>query len=430
MSVQTISLCMIVKNENSPHLFECLDSVSPHIDYYVICDTGSTDGTQEAIRSYFEEKGIPGEIHDIPWEGFGICRSKALSLCDGKSDYAWVIDADDRVVGEFVKPDIDSFDCFSLYYRRGEFGWWRNQIFKTGIGWKYTGVLHEYAECTTNKNPKIAKIQGSYYIDARTLGARNIDENKNPIDFKEKYLRDAETILSALTDETNPNYDPENARYHFYLAQSYFDAGEFQKSIEWYEKRAKMGGWEEEVFYSLYRIGVATAAVGGNVSNLSQLFLEAWNYRPIRVEPLIQLSRMYRSSNRPRIAYLYAKAAADLPKRINDILFIPESMYAWEIDDEVASTAFYAGKLEEGYEAAKRLTTNPSVPEKHRNRIHSNFTHYERILNDYKKSLEEQEKVLREQRERLEKEDAERRASYREAQKKKIKSSKRKAKSR
>ena len=45
---KTITLVMIVKNE-SETITRCFDSVKDHIDYWVICDTGSTDGTQKKI---------------------------------------------------------------------------------------------------------------------------------------------------------------------------------------------------------------------------------------------------------------------------------------------------------------------------------------------------------------------------------------------
>ena len=41
-----IALSMIVKDET--HCIErCLESISQYIDYWIICDTGSTDGTQD-----------------------------------------------------------------------------------------------------------------------------------------------------------------------------------------------------------------------------------------------------------------------------------------------------------------------------------------------------------------------------------------------
>ena len=73
-----IALAMIVKNENNDHYRECLESVTPYIDYYCICDNGSTDGTQEFIKEFFDKKGIEGEVHDVPWVGSDKTEPKYL----------------------------------------------------------------------------------------------------------------------------------------------------------------------------------------------------------------------------------------------------------------------------------------------------------------------------------------------------------------
>ena len=118
-----ITLCMIVKNET--HIIrECLESVAPYIDYWVISDTGSTDGTQELITKFFEEKGIPGELHQDEWKGFGHNRSLALRHCDGKADYAWMIDADDKIEGNFKFPKEMTADAYVIRMGRPEFSWW------------------------------------------------------------------------------------------------------------------------------------------------------------------------------------------------------------------------------------------------------------------------------------------------------------------
>jgi glycosyltransferase involved in cell wall biosynthesis len=83
LAKQTICLNMIVKNEK-PVLLKCLESVKPLIDYWMICDAGSTDGTQEAIRSFL--KDIPGELHERPWKGFAHNRNEALELARNKAD--------------------------------------------------------------------------------------------------------------------------------------------------------------------------------------------------------------------------------------------------------------------------------------------------------------------------------------------------------
>ena len=390
----TLTLCMIVKNEKTDHFRQCLESVKPHLDYYVICDTGSTDGTQDFIREFFEEAGIPGEVHDIPWEGFGKCRTKALELCDGKADYAWMIDADDYLDGDFELPDI-GMDSYQLRIKRGNFEWWRNQIFKTGIGWHYVGVLHEYANCPPREGSEIRQgriATPGYFIEARTLGARNIDENKQTIDAKTKYLRDAEVLLSAVTNPDDPAYEPNNDRYHFYLGQSYFDAQEWAKAREWYGKRAMMGGWEEEVFYSMYRYAICGSimhenskqtdqVVGPSFPETVQEFMNAWNVRPGRAEPLYQLSRIYRQIGKNPIAYMYAQQANKIPFPQNDILFLPKEMYDWQLQDELVSTAFYVQEYEEGYNAVVKLLTENKFPESERQRIMGNAEQYQHAIN-------------------------------------------------
>ena len=50
----TISLCMIVKNEEM-HIARCLDSVAELVDEIIIVDTGSTDRTVEIVSEYTSE---------------------------------------------------------------------------------------------------------------------------------------------------------------------------------------------------------------------------------------------------------------------------------------------------------------------------------------------------------------------------------------
>jgi len=368
-----LCLSMIVKNET--HIIkECFDTVYKNIDYWVIVDTGSTDGTQELIKQYFAEKGIPGELHERPWVSFGHNRSEALALCDGKADWAWMIDADDYVDGALSFPTqiVEEVDGFALKFRRQDFAWWRTQIFRTGRGWKYFGVLHEYPSLE-GKQPNIAKLEGNYAIVARTMGARNL--NITPV---EKYKKDAELLEKALIDE------PTNVRYQFYLAQSYFDSQQWDKAEAAYIKRVEMGGWEEEQFYAAYRIGMCRGLQEKPWIEIQQAFLEAWELRPTRAEPLHQIARVYRLMGHPRLGFLYAKMAADIPYPADDILFVSEDVYQWGILDEIGSTAFYAGKPHMGYAACKKLLVENRLPADHVDRVQGNLSQYLKFFEDTK----------------------------------------------
>lgn len=83
----TISLCMIVKNEEKV-LARCLDSVADLMDEIVIVDTGSTDRTKEIAACYTDH------IYDFEWvDDFSAARNFAFSKAH--MDYIYSADADE-----------------------------------------------------------------------------------------------------------------------------------------------------------------------------------------------------------------------------------------------------------------------------------------------------------------------------------------------
>lgn len=369
----TITLCMIVKNETHV-ILRCLESIYKYIDRYDITDTGSTDGTQDMIRNFFAEKGIPGEVYQSDWKGFGDhagkigSRTEAFQNAKGKSDYAWVIDADDSLSGELILPDGTDVDAYTLQFTRGEFTWWRTQIFKNNRDWRYVGVLHEYPD-SDPKPYRIEKLYGNYFIDARTEGARNI--GISPI---EKYSKDAEALEKAIVD------DPTNVRYQFYLAQSYFDSQQWEKALSAYKRRAEMGGWEEEVFFSLYRVAICKVFLQHPWSEVYDAFMMSHEARPTRAEPLYQLARLHRMHNRPKAAYIYARMALEIPRPVEDTLFIEEIPYSWGNLDELGAVAHTVGKFHLGMQVCHKLLCENKFPPEHKQRIENNFNSYKQIV--------------------------------------------------
>jgi tetratricopeptide (TPR) repeat protein len=90
-----ISLCMIVKNEEA-NLEACLRPFRGLVDEIVVVDTGSADRTRE-IASDFGAR-----VFDFPWrDDFSAARNE--SLCHARGDWAFWLDADDRVDDANVK---------------------------------------------------------------------------------------------------------------------------------------------------------------------------------------------------------------------------------------------------------------------------------------------------------------------------------------
>lgn len=105
----TISLCMIVKNEERI-LARCLDSVADLMDEIIIVDTGSTDRTKEIASRYTDK------IYDFQWiHDFSAARNFAFSKAN--MEYIYSADADEvlseenrerfRILKEVLLPEIE-----------------------------------------------------------------------------------------------------------------------------------------------------------------------------------------------------------------------------------------------------------------------------------------------------------------------------------
>jgi len=83
----TISLCMIVKNEERI-LQRCLDSICDLVEEVIIVDTGSTDTTKEIAARYTDN------IYDFSWiDDFSAARNFAFSKAT--QEYIYTADADE-----------------------------------------------------------------------------------------------------------------------------------------------------------------------------------------------------------------------------------------------------------------------------------------------------------------------------------------------
>jgi len=245
---------MIVKNEAAV-IVRCLDSVRPLIDYVLIEDTGSSDGTQQIIQDYLQRNDLPGEVFEVPWQDFGTNRSLALTRLreTAKIDYALIMDADDRLVFDegfdpaALKQSL-SADLYNVWIRDSGVRYHRAQICSNRLDFHYRGVVHEFLDGPAGGFSKDT-AQG-FYIERERKGARSNDPNT--------YRKDAAVLEQALQSEADPVL---RSRYTFYLAQSWRDAGEKEKALAYYLKRPGLGFWDEETYVSLYCAGKLQAAL-------------------------------------------------------------------------------------------------------------------------------------------------------------------------
>lgn len=117
----TISLCMIVKNEEQV-LARCLDSVADLMDEIIIVDTGSTDHTREIAAKY------TGRVYDYIWKD-DFADARNYSFSKATMDYIYCADADEvldetnrarfRALKEVLEGEVDvvqMYYCNQLQY--------------------------------------------------------------------------------------------------------------------------------------------------------------------------------------------------------------------------------------------------------------------------------------------------------------------------
>jgi glycosyltransferase involved in cell wall biosynthesis len=339
---------MIVKNETAV-IRRCLASVRPIIDYWVIVDTGSTDGTQEMIKEFM--KDIPGELHERPWKNFGHNRNEALDLARDKADYVLIIDADDtlRFDPAFQLPELTK-DAYRIWIEHGSMRYTRYQLIRGKAPWKWQGVLHEVLTCD------VPYTHGDLEHVTYFFGADG-DRSKDP----KKYLKDAKILEEALKE------DPSSTRYTFYLAQSYRDAGEKEKSIEWYEKRIAMGGWQEEVFWSMLQVARLKHDLGHPIDSVIDSYYRAFRYRPHRYEPVYYLSEIFNKQGKFELAYATIKSYSCIPQpKQPDVLFTQVWVERYGLAFQLSICSYYLGHYQESLEACQTVLKTANVPESFR----------------------------------------------------------------
>lgn len=367
LSMKQLCLNMIVKNE-SLIIERLLESVLGHIDCYFICDTGSTDNTREIITRFFEKHAIPGKVISEPFRDFGYNRTFAMRACEdimeGGVKYILLLDAD--MVLNSAQPLISYLnDVHDAYYitQRTETLIYKNvRIVRAGRGMKYLGVTHEYMDTPPNTQYKTLPTDEVYIKDVGDGGSKS-----------DKSQRDVMLLTRGLKDE------PNNHRYMFYLANSLCDAGEYHKSIDMYNKRISIGGWNEEVWYCYYRIGKCYKKLD-DMPNAIFHWLNAFQYLPERIESLYEIMNYYRCAKKYRLAYgIYQMAEERLQRTNIDHLFYQKDVYNFKMDYELSIIGYYCrdiSPLRDYALVSMRVLNCPSVFPSIASNVLDNYKYY------------------------------------------------------
>lgn len=332
---------MMVKDE-AHVIARALSSAIPWIDYWVICDTGSTDNTAKIIQESLKE--VPGELHHTPWKNFGHNRTEVLALAAGKADYYLIMDADMELKVEAPFKHKLYADAYEIRYD-GDLDYSQWMLISAKHKWQYVGVTHEYIESSTFQiKDWLPEVSLIHHEDG---GMRS-----------DKYERDIKLLKEALRTE------PNNPRSIFYLAQSYKDLNRYEDAMYWYEKRANMeGSWEEEQWYAQFQLGRTKLLAKYSWSDVRADLMKAFEMRPWRYEPLYVMVQHLRETEQYHTAYSYvAFISHGTYYPTKDILFIEKLIYDYLLMLEYGICAYATGRLSEAIRAFSGILQHPNTP--------------------------------------------------------------------
>jgi len=214
MPKQTISLCMITKNEEK-YLERCLNSVKDLVDETIIVDTGSTDKTKEMAKKF------KAKVFDFRWtDDFSEARNESLK--HATKDWILVLDADEIIdkddlskIKEIVESkenegyqflqknytnDVSVAGFVSELHKKDNksyAGWYGSfivRLFRNNKDYRFEGTVHELIEPSVeskngkialanvslhhygNSNPEIVKRKMEFYLE---LCKRKVQKNKD-----------------------------------------------------------------------------------------------------------------------------------------------------------------------------------------------------------------------------------------------------------
>jgi glycosyltransferase involved in cell wall biosynthesis len=343
----TISLCMIVKNEELT-IGRCLDSVKDIADEIVIVDTGSTDRTKETVTRYTDR------IYDFAWtDDFAAARNYSFSMAT--MDYILWLDADDQLFEKDrqklldLKKSLDpSVDSVAMEYhvvldQQGipTATCRRNRLVKRANNYKWLGAVHEYL--ILDSNPII------YYSDAGVSHSRVHQNKQRNLKIYERLIAEGERL------------SPHDI---FHYGDELAENGFFEKAIEQYRGflDGKWPGIEDNIAVC-GKMAYCYHQLGNPDKELQYLF-KTFEFDLPYAEYCCRIGNHFFMKERWNAAIVWFTLALQLEKPKNAWGLVNLRFYTWLPHMQLAICYGKLGMLEQSYHHNEIvLTSLPDDPD-------------------------------------------------------------------
>ncbi len=337
---KTICLVMLVKDE-SAIIERCLASVHDVIDTWLIMDTGSTDDTTGKAQQLLSSK--PGEWLSQPWRDFSTNRNKLLELSRNRADYTLWLDADETLILHTDAPWNGLTEpVYGIELQTPQGSFMPPRLLRRDAKVRFAGAIAETL-VGIDQIPPLNNVSIHHHEDGVLW--RDAARNK----------RDILHLETALLD--NPT-DPELT---LALAERHASRGELTTALHYYRKRAELGGDEAQTWYALYQAARMLDDRGSATALVTEAYLNAYDFRPTKAEPLVRIARRCLQSGNYETAAEIAWAAVTTPFEDRAYFFEP-AVYRGQRDLLYLRSTLQLGRYTSVVEYTERLTTDQEQP--------------------------------------------------------------------
>ncbi len=358
-----VRICLSVPiGQNTATLEQCLDNVEKWVDCIAFCNSKTIAQNSSSLRAaenFLNKTGIPGIIDFCEEGAFSFSgRWKAIrDLLSGQNfsfsdTYVLFLDSDSVLkLGDTFNVDGLKEDLYSVLEKSDVLSCYEYfpRLVRAEKMENFSEFLSEGSLC--RRPPQSTKLRNAYIEKA-----------------SDKFLQNDLEMLELAYQR-----DPQNSRIIFSLAQAYRALGRFEDAIRHYEARIAVGGKNDEVWFSQYRIAQCHQDLG----NWEQAFfgyLEALEKDPSRAESLLAIASHYRDLGKNQISYLFAKHGSRIPYPSHSNLFPFFCNYHFE--QELSISSYYTRFREEGFQACNELVIKPHVPASLKDQTYRNLLFY------------------------------------------------------
>lgn len=359
-----ICLNMIVKNE-SKNMTRLFDSLHQYIDYFIISDTGSSDGTIKKIEEMSTLYNLKGKVVHHDWVDFAHNRNMALQSAiqtrnDGLHQCSWlmIIDADEelRVNNKKWVNELKEGYSYTTYKKLGGLSF--KHIFLLWIeaqDWIWKGKVHNFIENYNRDHQKLHTNDLFIYCH-QSEGAKS-HGFKGSID---KGQFDIELLLAELgSDQINSD----NVHRYFQLAYSYRDIKELNKAILYF----KLVSDFEKASVSFRYLASVFVAKYALVLKQSDEDIQKYLQRAIELDSSRKEAYYYLAVYKRKISdffgALYILEKADTMSFSNpEHGIIEEDIYKWKIKYELSFIYYQLNYLSKSTDVIQQLYKEGYVP--------------------------------------------------------------------